>query len=45
VEYNPEGRGSAIEAIDVRATVSPAGVFHVDETVTFADDAARVLTP
>ncbi|HMG28312.1 MAG TPA: hypothetical protein VKH36_16030 [Acidimicrobiia bacterium] len=42
VEYNPEGRGSAIEAIDVRGTVSPAGVFHVDETVTFADDGGTV---
>jgi len=37
VEYNPKGRGSAIDAIDVRGAVSPAGVFHVDETVTFAD--------
>ena len=38
VQYNPEGRGSAIDAIDVRGTVSPAGVFHADETVTFADN-------
>ena len=38
VEYNPEGRGSAIDAVDLRGSVSPAGLLHVDETVTFADD-------
>ena len=41
VEYNPEGRGSVIDAVDVRGSVSPSGLLHVGE----ADDAARVVTP
>jgi len=46
IDVNPNGRGSEIDALDVHGTVTPAGILHVDETVTFSgSDGGTVLVP